>query len=167
MADTVFVRPISSRRASLKKAEVSGSSMAIPMRTRWSGAVLAGIGRRTRRFLSSQSNSVGLPRRQERSHRLARELQNGLARLRGGELHGQNAVFVFHGEQLRGGVDHVLGAGEIGALAAQAVGPSETSSGSHSDSPGRHGHAGNRQRRAGSRHQHAQVVVERLIARGW
>ena len=47
--------------ASLKKAVVSGASMAIPMRTRLPEALLAGMVKRARSVLSSQSNAVGLP----------------------------------------------------------------------------------------------------------
>jgi hypothetical protein len=45
----------------LKNAEVSGSSTAMPTRTRLPAAWLAGMVKRARNALSSHSNSVGLP----------------------------------------------------------------------------------------------------------
>ena len=95
--------------------------MAMPMRTRLPAAGLAGIVRRARSVLSSQSNSAGLPAARNGPTGLRASCRTTSPGLRGGELHGQDAVFEFDGEQLGGGVDNVFGAGKIRAFAAQAI----------------------------------------------
>ena len=146
MVETGFLRPITRRCRSLKKAEVSGASMAMPMRTRLPCCVPAGIFRRARICGSSQSKSVGLPAARNGPVGRRASCRIDFAGFRRGELHGQDAVLEFDGQQLRGGVHDVFGGGEIGALAAQAIGPEGNAQRQPQGLPRRHAHARNQQR---------------------
>ena len=104
-----------------------------------------------------------LARGQERAGRPARHLEDYFAGLRRGELHRQNAIFVFDREQLRGGVHDVFGGGEIGALAAQAVRPQRHAHRQPHRLLRAHAHARNQQRASGERLHYPQVFMERLL----
>src|SRR2546427_5757266 len=54
-------RPITRRDGPAKNAEVSGGSVARPIRTRLKAPLPAGTGSRTTEFFSSQSKSAGRP----------------------------------------------------------------------------------------------------------
>ena len=144
-----FFRPMIRRWASLKKAEVSGSSMAMPMRTRLPGAVAAGILQARAEGLVVPIELGGLARGEVGADGLAGELQDDFARLGRGELHGQDAVLELDREQLGGGIDDVLGAGEVGALAAQAVGAEGDVNRQPEGIAGAHGDAGDDEDAAG------------------
>ena len=108
VVESEFFCPITSRRASLKKPEVSGSSMAMPMRTRCPGPAAGGNRQAGTQGLIVPVECRWLAGGEKRPDRLARELQDRFARLRRGKLHRQDAVLVLDGEQLGGRVHDVL-----------------------------------------------------------
>ena len=87
-----------------------------------------------------------LTRGQEGTGGPARQLQNDFAGFGSGELHGEDAVLELNGEQLGGGVDNVLRGGEIGAIAAQAIGTQGNAYRKPQGLSRPHAHAGNQQR---------------------
>ena len=106
----------------------------------------------------------GLAGREVRADGLALQLEDHFAAHGRGKFHGEDAIFELDGEQFGGGVDDVLGLGELGAFVAEAHG----SEGDIERQPERfarwNGDLGDDQGALGDRFEDAELVVKRQFS---